>query len=146
MFEDALKWLKLGAEKDAKAMYYLANWYNNGDKFLEVDTKRALELYKKAAYKGHLVAAHNCACAYLIGRGCEQPSPKGALAYFRLASDGGYVPSKMNLARIFVEGEIVPKDPETAKILYKEIIASNLDQSKEFIAKAKELLAELELQ
>lgn len=78
------------------------------------------------------------------GQGCEQSGDK-ALRLLRQASDQGYLPSKMNLAQLYLEGIVVPKDAPTAKIFLSEVAGSNVAGSEKFREQAKQLIKELEL-
>lgn len=59
--DDAIAWLKKAASQQyVQAQYELANCYYAGDG-IEVDEKKAFELYEAAAKNGHADAANNLA-------------------------------------------------------------------------------------
>jgi len=142
--ESSMKWLKHAADMaDLNAQYFLANWLNVGNPFLGPDQEKALRLWEAAAEKGHASASHNAGMAYLQGSGCEEDGRK-AIRFLKIASDLDYLPSKMNLAHIYLEGLIVPADVPSAVVLLTEVSVSGQNEFEALRQQAAELKKELE--
>ena len=89
-------------KKDPAAIYLLGQKYFFGSLGLRKDTRKAVELYTKAAELGSVDALYCLGGAYYIGKGVEQDKAKAAEFYQNAAMQGN-VESRNNLGCIELE-------------------------------------------
>ena len=105
----AIKWFKLGVDKDAPySLIQLAYHYNNGLGILK-DEKKGFELNMKAANQGDEVAEANIGWHYLEGVGVSKDSEL-ALKWFKLAAEKNNAYAQANLGWMIANGEGTKKD------------------------------------
>ncbi|MCI6199150.1 MAG: sel1 repeat family protein [Proteobacteria bacterium] len=87
-YPEAEKWLRKAAEQgNADGEYFLGMAYSFGNG-VEIDFKKALELYRKAAAQGDTRAMSSVAEAYGSGNGVERDVQE-ELRWFRKACSAG---------------------------------------------------------
>jgi len=119
----ALNFLHQGGEvNDVSSLYFLGNLYKLGNPSVSQNLEKSTSYYRRAADKGHSLAAYAAAIALSEGIGCER-SPKEALEYMHLASDGGHHPATLALAREYASGSLGKQDKPSAKIFYQLLLA-----------------------
>jgi TPR repeat protein len=95
--EEMIKLIKKRMELgDAKAIYNLGCYYNNGHNGLPQNRAKALELNIRAAKLGCAASYYNIGNAYCFGIGVERDIKK-AYHYFELAAMGGDAQARNNL-------------------------------------------------
>lgn len=68
----------------------------------------------------------------LLGRGCDEDTSRSA-DFFRLATEEGYIPAKLNLAVLYAKGAVGGRpDYITARILLRQILST----SEEFLGES----------
>ncbi|KAL7527410.1 hypothetical protein ACHAXR_001947 [Thalassiosira sp. AJA248-18] len=82
---------------DAQAFNMLGSEYDDGALGLPQDTKKALELWIRAAELGSAMAHYNVASVYYEGQVGGQ-NKKKAIKHYQLAAMGGHERSRFNLA------------------------------------------------
>ncbi len=83
------------------ALFQLGNLYfqSSPRSGIPHNSKKAFELFMKAANKGHVASQHNIGVLYLKGLGVAQNTEK-ALAWFMIAADHGNKSAKRAVARL----------------------------------------------
>ena len=84
------------AKKDPFATNHLGDKLLFGDRGLQKDMRKALELYTEAAELGSLDALYNLGISYDHGEGVEVDEEKG-VEFFKKAAMQGHVASRHNL-------------------------------------------------
>ena len=98
--------VKLAASRgDAEAIYRLGYFFDCGDFGFEMDSKRASELFKKAADLGHLRSKWIHACELLWGMGSYDQNIHEGLKYLDQSVNGNFEEALETLARIYEGGE-----------------------------------------
>lgn len=108
------------AKGEAEAQYQLALKYDNG-RGVDVDKKKALDLYLKAAEQGHVKAQNNLAILYEKAEGTHVNLERAEYWYLK-AANGGYAGAQANLGLLYYQSN--PK--------------KNLDKAIEWLVKAAE--------
>jgi uncharacterized protein len=102
--ELAAGWFFRSAEQGyADAQFNLGLMYANGEG-VEVDTLKAVELFKQAAEQGNVDAQNNLAAMYYTGEGIDRDVEK-AIAWFEKAAEQGNVEAQANLDAIRAANE-----------------------------------------
>ena len=102
--ELAAGWFFRSAEQGyADAQFNLGLMYANGEG-VEVDTSKAVELFKQAAEQGNVDAQNNLAAMYYTGEGVDRDVDK-AMAWFEKAAEQGNVEAQANLDAIRAASE-----------------------------------------
>lgn len=97
--ELAAGWFFRSAEQGyADAQFNLGLMYANGEG-VEVDTAKAVELFKQAADQGNVDAQNNLAAMYYTGEGIDRDVDK-AIEWFEKAAKQGNVEAQANLDAI----------------------------------------------
>lgn len=89
------------------ALNNLAILYDSGDG-VDVDEKRADDLWKSAAQQGHPLAMYNLALRYQSGKGSIQRDHGQAYEWFVKAAESGFVPAMVETGAALVSGLGVP--------------------------------------
>jgi TPR repeat protein len=82
-------------------------------------TEKSVELYKKAAEKGHIVSIYELGCCYQYGKGIEKNEIK-ALELYKVAAEKGYTKSLTKLGWCYYYGIGTEKNEVKAFELFKE--------------------------
>jgi TPR repeat protein len=100
--------------------------YHNG-KFVSRNIERALELYHIAADKGDVPAMYNLGSSYKLGADRFPINYELGFKYLTMAADLNDTDAQRDLAEYYVTGmgNIVPRDPEKVKELYKKSAEHN---------------------
>lgn len=85
---------------------------------VDIDPRRAAELWGLAAEAGHLVAQYNLGLAYYRGEGLARDND-AALRWFRSAARGGLADGKYAIAQMYRLGVVVEEDEATALAWYE---------------------------
>lgn len=93
------------APNNVKAINNIANCYNNGVG-VDENKQKAMELYREAAETGHANSQYN-----LANELSRQENPE-CLEWYQKAFENGDVDAPYEIARIYYNGKIVPKDCE----------------------------------
>lgn len=121
---------------DHFASFTLGTWYYSGRGGLEVSKEKSFQLQLKAAQRGHPGAMFNIGTALLTGDGVEKDK-ENALKWLQHAANAGIVPARLNLAKVYMEGDRSSRRLDDAAELLKPIEDKN--------EVAKELLKEIQL-
>ena len=81
---------------------------------VDIDKKKAAELYQKAADQGLANAQWNLAFAYVRGDGVEEDFAK-ALELFTLAAEQGYAQAEYDLGMMYLQG--IGVEPDRTKAI-----------------------------
>lgn len=103
---------------DRVAQFELAIAYDFGIN-VNVDHKKALELYQLSADQGYAEAQYNLAVAYDTGNDITQDKDK-AYYWYNKAAEQGYSDAQNNLGTMYENGEGVAIDYNKAFLLYKQ--------------------------
>ncbi len=105
-------WLKAGATRLGASPDMIYGYANAYDQALgtEENHPKAVELFRKAAVKGHRKAAEKLGIAYQRGRGVEV-APKKSLKFFRLAASRGNKDAMVAMSRNYSCGVGTTKNP-----------------------------------
>ncbi|MHA1539871.1 MAG: SEL1-like repeat protein [Alphaproteobacteria bacterium] len=121
---EAIKLLQIAIENKkapAKAFYQLGlmNYFGAG---IKRDFEKAMELFLIAAKKKDLNAQISISEMYQKGQGIPdgRKNPKKAVMWLEKAIKQGSHEAKYRMAKLCLEGEIVPKDKKKALALFKE--------------------------
>jgi membrane associated rhomboid family serine protease len=113
-FQDALKYLEPLAQKnDTRALFTLANLYLRGSSSVIRDEAKAIDLYTRAAARGHAEAQYALAGIYAEGRGVSR-DPAKAVDYYERAERAGLPDAANSLGYLYENGVGVPADREKA--------------------------------
>jgi TPR repeat protein len=111
--------LILSSHQNAADEFDLGSRYQYG-KGVPEDSRKAAELYQKAADKGY--APGQCALGGLYERGEGVPKDLGKAAeLYQKAADQGHNYAQFKLGRLYEIGEGVPKDSGKAAQLYQKV-------------------------
>jgi len=77
--------------------------------YLQRDYVTALQIWKKAATKGDVLAQHNLGYMYANAKGVPQDFSE-ALKWYGRAANQGYAPAQLNLGLMYANGDGVPQD------------------------------------
>ncbi len=112
-YQEAFKHLEPLAEKnDTRALFALAQLYASASGTLRNES-RALELFRRAADRGHAGAQYALGTFYVDGRAVGK-SPKTAAEWYTKAAQAGLPEAANSLAYLYENGVGVPADPERA--------------------------------
>lgn len=114
----------------------IARAFETGDVIAQ-DHALAEQWYRFAADLGDGQAAWYTARYHLTGDGIERDNTT-LLRYLQQAYDAGVVPAKLQMARLYEEGILVPVDPDRAMAIYDELADAG---EREGFAGATRLLA-----
>lgn len=110
---DAFKWLNKAAKlRNAKAMYYLGTLYIQGAG-VELDKKKAIQLWLKAADAGNEIAMQLLSYCYKNGDGVEKNEQK-AIEWLYKAANGGHVGAMNELGNMYHDGCGIEQNKEKA--------------------------------
>lgn len=105
--KNALLYYQAGEEAgDPYASFTLATWHYKGRAELTADPEKAFQLQLKAAQMGHPPAMFNIGVALLTGDGTVKDREQ-AIQWLRKASDANITEAKLNLAKVYMEGDQV---------------------------------------
>ena len=102
---------------DMRAMVYLGDMYMRG-LGVKLDKKKAEELFRMAADRGHAVAQNKLACSLHSEQKFEE-----ALRYYALSADQGYTPGEINLGSCYRDGEGTEADLAKARYWFERAAA-----------------------
>ncbi len=123
-FEDAQKRGYLAALNN------LAILYDAGDG-VDVDEKRADDLWKSAAQQGHPLAMYNLAIRYQTGKGSIQRDHAQAYEWFVKAAESGFVPAMVETGAALASGLGVPSiNPRRAVEWFERAAAAGSNQAR----------------
>jgi Protein kinase domain/Sel1 repeat len=121
-FTQALKWLRVGADKaDARAQLELGMMYFRAQGVAR-DSKAGFAWAKQAADQGLGSAENIVGVCFERGDGTPQ-SISNALVWYRKSAEHGNSFGQNNLARMLLQGRGVPKDPKQALELLRRAAA-----------------------
>jgi TPR repeat protein len=86
--EKIFDWL-LYNQNDSNSIFLLGNFYDSGIVTI-VNKRKAFELYREAAFKGHIIAQHNVALMYKNGKEVDK-NHKLAFEFFKKSAEGKYL-------------------------------------------------------
>ena len=118
MYEEAVALHESGkklSNEQILEIYRLAYAYDLGERHLQCDHVKALELYRMAAAHGDHYAEFAVGLCYYYGRGCDVDYTK-AVEWYQRAADHGNREAMHNLANCYYYGEGCEKD--LAKHIY----------------------------
>ena len=123
----AVKAFKEGAKFETKGKYYgcsiqLAYCYENGIGVRQ-DSKKALEYLQKPIEAKHVIALYNSALILLTEKDVQ--NVKLGLEYMALAGKMKYPDACAELAKIYIEGKYVKKDPLLSDYWIRQAIKFN---------------------
>lgn len=132
-YDDAMPWLKAAAgEGNPVAIYYLAEFYDNGYSITAPDRQKAVRYYekaleplKKAAGEGQVGSAFALAKMYRYGKNVPV-NYLLASKLFRIGAAAGYAPAINQLGEMTLAGLGIPANPEKAKELFFTAADKNL--------------------
>ena len=110
--------LNLLKSKAIRATFELAKDYDEG-RGIEVDSSKAVELYKEAAEQGHVGAQCNLGVSYYLGKGVEEDKEE-AVKWYRKAAEQGQANAQYNLGDCYYLGRGVEEDEEEAVKWYRK--------------------------
>lgn len=113
------------ADKGDPIMQFRAGLIYEGGHGVEVDFKKALDYYLKAANNGHIESNYNIAIMYTRSRIDMKEDIETAIKYFTIASDNGFEASSLALALIYITGYKVEEDITKGTKLLKKISKTN---------------------
>ena len=102
--------LQLKAKQgDIVQQYNLGVSYENGNKCVDKDYKKAIEWYQKAAEQGDIDAQYNLSIMYAEGKGTTQDYYKAA-EWLKKAAEQGDLQAQFNLGIFYYHGDGVIRD------------------------------------
>jgi tetratricopeptide (TPR) repeat protein len=124
--EEAVKWYRLAAEQGfAEAEFGLAQMYASGEG-IERDSDKAVELFTRAANRGHYQAIHVLALAYEKGQLGLRIDYDKALTWLNTGVDAGDPWAIKWLAQAYRRGKLGLRiDPQRAEALEKQLLNDN---------------------
>lgn len=124
-FEQAFKWLYLSASEQNHplAQYNIGVMYEKGG-WLQTNTNKALEWYKKAAKQKHPLARYNIGKIYEHGKGVDINADR-AFKYYRKAAEQQHPMSQYIVATMYETGTGVQKNNAKALKWYKKALEKN---------------------
>lgn len=117
--EDVKRMERLAESGNARAMFNLGVYFENGRGGLPVNYTQALYWYEKAALAGDLGAQYNLGLMHAHGRGTPK-NPKEALYWFKRAAEAGDAQSQYNLAVMYDQGHAGDRGRLEATHWFKE--------------------------
>lgn len=126
--KEAVSYLQRAVDKGSpEAQLELAKLFEKGIG-VNVDEKRALELYQAAADQGFADAINDLGFLYYNGGLGLRPNPKKALELFERAADLRHPEAQFNFAALIDDGLVVGKEPKDAgKYLYAALRSGSRD-------------------
>lgn len=126
--KEAVDFLTRAVEKGSpEAQMELAKLYEQGIG-VDIDEKRALELYQAAADQGFADAINDLGFLYYNGGLGLRPNPQKALELFERAADLRHPEAQFNFAALIDDGLIPGKGPkDAAKYLYEALRSGSQD-------------------
>lgn len=119
--KDAFKWFGRAAEqKNATAKFMQANMVFSGYPGVSKNEARAFKWYLEAAIMGHADAQYIVGILSLNGGPNIKKNKEAACRWFKEASEQNHVDAKCQLATLYLEGKVVPKDLVMAMTLLEE--------------------------
>lgn len=106
--------VKKKAKHDPAMMVILGDHYRIG-RSTDVDLKKALKEYHKAAARGNPAGNHRIAYMYADGLGLPKDQTM-IMEFLKKSADGGYAPAQYDYALIFLNGKF--NQPRDVKIAY----------------------------
>lgn len=144
----AFKYLTRASEHNhIVALFELGSLYQEEFGDQKSNLLKQFQCYLKAADGGLSVAQHNVACIYLQGLNVDgvqvvEKEVWKALEYFKLAAEQGFVPSCVNLGKMYFEGTFVDCDLDLAEGYFKRAQVHGVDDPddtcKNFLGRIKE--------
>lgn len=113
--------LKLAESGSAEAMFLVASAYHVG-LGVDVNSTRAVDLFKESCDNGFLIACHNLALLFTSDQDSDQDGDENRSDVVRLyqrACDGGFIRSCLNLGDLYDRGHVVDKDASRARELFQ---------------------------
>ncbi len=100
------------------SMYHVGEMYRDGTG-VERSGQNAIAWFKKAGDQGYMIAWYSIAKIY--EEGCEEVEQdwEKALEYYEKAEQRGYAAAPYRFGDMYMDGEMVPKDPKKAIECYK---------------------------
>ncbi|WP_032488176.1 tetratricopeptide repeat protein, partial [Yersinia pestis] len=133
-YDRGLKWLEKSADhKNIKALFLLAQMYNEGDGVKEDQTKYFSYLLK-AAQLGLSDAQVEIGYLYLVGEGVEKNLPE-AYQWHIKAAEQGNVHAHYNLGWIYQNGDGTEKNLDKAKFHFTVAAKSGMREAYEELKK-----------
>lgn len=130
---DAIRWCEKGVRDDITVCVVdLGLAYLYGDRGVQEDETRALQLFIKAAEKGDEYGSYNAGRCYYSGWGCEKDYGK-AFLYFDQAFQGGHQAAKSYLARCYFWGYGTQQNYESAVRMMNGLIRERQEYPKELM-------------
>ncbi|HRZ42526.1 MAG TPA: tetratricopeptide repeat protein [Bacteroidales bacterium] len=125
--------VKKKARHDPAMMVVLGDHYRIG-RSTDVDLKKALKEYHKAAAKGNPSGNHRIAYMYADGLGLPK-DPAMIMEFLKKSADGGYAPAQYDYALIFLNGKFdQPRDVKKASLYLKKASAQGHRNATELLA------------
>jgi len=112
----------LAASGDPEALFLMGTAYDEA-LGVDVDWPEALRWYKRAAARGHVLAAHNIGNMYRDGRGIDADAATAARWWLRAARSGDVIPA-LRLGEAFEAGRGVTASKESAVFWYRKASAA----------------------
>ena len=113
---------------DVEAMKNLAGLYETGSG-VKLDMKKAEELYRAAADRGHAVAQNNLGVLLRSANKFEE-----AARYFALAANQGFTDGETNLSACYVNGTGTEVDLSKARYWFERAAAKGHEPAIEALA------------
>ena len=121
--------IKAKAEKgDAQSQFELGAAFYFGNLGVPKDAAEAVNWFRKAAKKGHVLAQNNLGLSYSNGDGTPTNAVE-AVVWFRKAAEQGLAEAQFNLARSYDTGTGVAQDSEESLKLYRGAASQGLDRA-----------------
>lgn len=125
--------VKKKARHDPEMMVVLGDHYRIG-RSTDVDLKKALKEYHKAAARGNSAGNHRIAYMYADGLGLPK-DPAMIMEFLKKSADGGYAPAQYDYALIFLNGKFnQPRDLKIAYPYLKKASAQGHRNARELLA------------
>lgn len=127
-YESAYPWFEKAANLgNAEAQVFLGNIHENGNG-LNIDHKKAMSSYEKAALNGHHTGEFNFARLLY-----KDKNYKEAIHWYKKASDQNMPEAHNNLASMYEKGLGVEKDLLTAGSLYKKAANQGITLTQQYL-------------
>ena len=123
----------LAVDGDVEAQFLMGTAYDEG-LGKEVDHAEALRWYRRAAFRGHVLAAHNVGNVYRDGRGVEADMSTAVMWWLRAARAGDVIP-QLRLGEAFEAGNGVPRSIDTATEWYRRAAAAGNQAARQALAR-----------